>query len=136
MRTLPKEGKNIAENVHTPPGTAIHVGERKMETTKLIYTTYNNSEIDRKNLNEIDEFMNDRQENKVKWLNVIGLHDTDLIQELCQDLDVHPLVIEDIVDTGQAIKFEEYGDYLFVNTKSIIFNEEGELDTEQISFLL
>lgn len=136
VRALPKEGKNIAENVHTPPGTAIHVGERKMEATKLVYTTYNNSEIDRKNLNEIDEFMNDRQENKVKWLNVIGLHDTDLIQELCQALNIHPLVIEDIVDTGQAIKFEEYGDYLFVNTKSIIFNEEGELDTEQISFLL
>ena len=133
---MPKEGKNIAENVHTPPGSAIHVGEQKMETTNMIYTKYNSTEIDRKSLKEIDEFIKDQKEPKVKWLNIIGLHDTDLIQNLCQALNVHPLVVEDIVNTGHAIKFEEYGDYLFVNTKSIIINEENELDTEQVSFLL
>lgn len=133
---MPKEGKNIAGNVHTLPGSAIHVGKKKMESTKLVYTKYNSTEIDRKNLEEIDEFINDQQNDKVKWLNIIGLHDTNLIQKLCQALDVHPLVIEDIVNTRQAVKFEEYSEYLFVNTKSIIFDEDGELDTEQISFLL
>lgn len=133
---MPKEGKNIAENVHTLPGSAIHIGEKKMETTKLVYTKYNSTEIDRTNIEKIDEFINDPQNNKVKWLNVIGLHDIDLIQKLCQGLGVHPLVIEDIVNTGQAIKFSEYSEYLFVNTKSIILDEDGELDTEQISFLL
>lgn len=133
---MPKEGKNIAENVNTPPGSAIHVGEKKMETTKMIYTKYNSEEIDRENLENIDAFINDEQKDKVKWLSVIGLQNTELIESLCQSLDVHPLVSEDIVNTGQAAKFEDYERYLFINAKSIVFNEEDGLDNEQISFLL
>lgn len=133
---MPKEGKNISGNINTPPGSAIHVGEEKMETTKIFYTKYDSKEIERKKIEEINEFIHDEQEDKVQWLNIIGLQDTDLIQKLCESLDVHPLVIEDILNTGQAVKFGDYDDYLFVNTKSIIFNKEDELDTEQISFLL
>lgn len=133
---MPKESKNIAENVNTPPGSAIHIGEKKMETVKMVYTKYNSQEIERKDLDQVDDFINDPSDNKIKWLNVIGLQDTELIEKLCQAFDVHPLVIEDIVNTGQAVKFEDYDHYLFINTKSIFYNEESELDTEQISFLL
>src|SRR5699024_234862 len=133
---MPKESKNIAENVNTHPGSAINIGEKKMETIKMVYTKYNSHEIERKDLDQVDDFINDPSDNKIKWLNVIGLQDTELIEKLCQAFDVHPLVIEDIVNTGQAVKFEDYDHYLFINTKSIFYNEESELDTEQISFLL
>lgn len=133
---MPKEGKNITENVNTPPGTATHVGDKKMENAKLTYTKYNKEKIDRKNIKDIDEFINDQETDKVKWLNITGLQNTELIENLCQALDIHPLVIEDIVNTGQAAKYEDYEQYLFLNTKSIVFNKEDELDTEQISFLL
>lgn len=107
-----------------------------MENAKLTYTKYNKEKIDRKNIKDIDEFINDQETDKVKWLNITGLQNTELIENLCQALDIHPLVIEDIVNTGQAAKYEDYEQYLFLNTKSIVFNKEDELDTEQISFLL
>lgn len=136
MIDVPKEGKNIAGNVNTPPGSAVYVGGEQREETKLVYRKYNSKQIDKTELETIDEFVNDQEKDKVKWLNVMGLQDTNLIENLCQALDVHPLVSEDIVNTGHGIKFEDYDHYLFINSKAIIFNGENELDTEQISFLL
>jgi|SRR5690625_3317554 len=133
---MPKEGKNIAENINTPPGTATHVGEKKIENVKLTYTKYNKENIERKSIENIDEFIHDKEPNKVKWLNITGLQDTELIENLCQTLNVHPLVVEDILNTGQAAKYEAFEHYLFLNAKSIIFNKKDELEAEQISFLL
>lgn len=133
---MPKEGKNIAENVNTSPGTVTHIGDQKMDTVKMTYIKYDEEKIERKNIEDIDEFVNDKESNKVKWLNITGLQDTHLIEKLCQTLEVHPLVIEDILNTGQPAKYETYEHYLFLNAKSIVFNKQDELETEQISFLL
>ena len=133
---MPQESKDITGNIHTSPSTPIHVGEKKVTQTKMTYTKYNSKELNREDIQQTDQFLEDKTEDKVKWLKVTGLHDTELIQELCEALEVHPLVIEDILDTSQMPKFEDFEHYLFVNTKAIIFNQENELDTEQISFLL
>src|SRR5690625_7159133 len=107
---MPKEGKNISGNINTPPGSAIHVGEEKMETTKIFYTKYDSKEIERKKIEEIDEFIHDEQEGKVQWLNVIGLQDTDLIQKLCESLVIHQLVIEDFLNFRISVKYLDCSD--------------------------
>lgn len=132
---MPKESKNMSGNVNIPPGSLIHVGERWSEEVEIIYRRYDREEFEELRLDGVDEFINDKSR-KVKWLNIIGLHDTMLIDELCKGLNIHPLVTEDILNTGQGVKFENYEDYLFVNTKLVFLNSQGELEREQISFVL
>lgn len=132
---MTKESKNIAKTVNTPPGSLIYVGEQKVEDVKITYTKYNNSEFERKEIPDLDEFFND-DEDKVRWLDIIGLHDTDLVNEVGQRLKIHPLVIEDILNTSHNPKFEDYDDYIFLVTKIMYFNDNEELETEQISFIL
>lgn len=133
---MPKEGKNIARNVNMPPGSLIHIGEKRMDDIIIVYRKYNSQEFEEKNLEKVDEFIYDKCNNKVKWLSIIGLHDTNLISNLCETLNIHPLVIEDILNTGQGTKLEDYDDYLFLNTKLTFQNHKNEFDTEQISFIL
>ncbi|MCQ4923414.1 magnesium/cobalt transporter CorA [Tissierella carlieri] len=132
---MTKESKNIAKIVNTPLGSLIHVGEKKVENIKITYTKYNNLELERKEINDLSKFINDTDD-KVKWLDIIGIHDTNLVNKICQSLKVHPLVIEDILNTSQNPKMEDYDDYIFLVTKLMYFNEEEELETEQISFIL
>lgn len=136
VEKLPKEGKNLAKNVNMPPGSAIHVGEQKIKDIQMIYTKYNEKELSQSELIQVDSFSEGEEKGWTKWLNVIGLHEVDLVESLCEKYGVHPLVIEDILNTGQAAKVEDYGNYLFVNAKSIFFDDSGDLDTEQLSFLL
>lgn len=83
---------------------------------------------------EIREFLDDI-EDKVKWLKIVGIDEVEKINELCSPLNLHPLDIEDILDTSKNAKIDDYDDYLFLIAKRMYYIEE-ELGIEQISFIL
>ncbi|TFG58029.1 MAG: magnesium/cobalt transporter CorA, partial [Spirochaetales bacterium] len=73
----------------------------------------------------------------VTWLNITGVHEENIIHDLGRIFNIHPLVLEDIANTTQRPKMEEYDDYLFVVTKMAYFKEDtGEVILEQVSLLV
>ena len=62
----------------------------------------------------------------IRWLSIYGLHDTELIDDIGSYFSIHPLILEDIVNTGQRPKIEEYDDHVFVVIKIVRFNAEEE----------
>ena len=87
--------------------------------TKLIYTKYNKNRFIREEISSIDEFLKDIEDDKVKWLDIIGLSETEVIEDICEKLKVHPLVVEDILNIDQAPKVEDYEESLFLVVKNI-----------------
>ena len=61
---------------------------------------------------EIKGFLGD-EDGRVKWLKIVGLDDFEKINHLCSPLSLHPLDIEDILDTSKNSKIVDYPDYLF-----------------------
>ncbi len=70
------------------------------------------------------------------WLNLHGIHDTDLINDLATRVDIHPLVIQDILDTNQRPKFQDFDNYWFFTIKSVTPETNIEDTSEQLSFVL
>lgn len=135
---MKKQRENIAKKVYTPPGTYIHVGDKNLEEAKIVYTSYDRDKITVSETRDLDEIL-DLDQETIKWLDIIGLHDVDFIEELGTRIGVHPLVIEDILNTSQSSKIEDYEDYLFIVIKNIYIceeDEENEFEFEQICFLL
>lgn len=134
-----KKRKDLTKAINTPPGSRIYVGEDRTEKISIEYIEYNKNEYHIEEIQKIEElggFLEDENE-KVKWLKVIGIHDADKINNLCKPLGLHPLVVEDLLDTTQRSKIEEYDDYLFVIAKRMYYSgDEDELGIEQVSFLL
>ncbi len=117
------------------PGTLVHIGEKKSEETKLSVLSYSRTEYDYKDVKGIEEIEID--ESKVTWINIVGLHDTSLIEKIGKRFGLHPLLLEDIVNTSQRPKMEDYKDYLFIVMKMLhYFKEEDEVHSEQISIIL
>lgn len=97
------------------------------------YEEYRNVSLDR----VVNECKDERQEHDVKWLNVHGLHDVELIKQIGELLDVEPFIIGDILNTSRRTRIEELGDILFFSVKSVLpEDDEGNVRTEQVSFLL
>jgi len=97
------------------------------------YEEYRNVSVER----VVKECKDELQVNDVKWLNVHGLHDTALIRQIGELLDVENFVVGDILNTSRRTRIEELGDVLFFSIKSVLpEEEEGSLKTEQVSFLL
>lgn len=76
----------------------------------------------------------------VKWLDVAGIHDVELIREIGDTLSIHPLVLEDIASAHQRPKVEFHDGYVFVVMRMAcgdgVCREGGERELEQVSFLL
>lgn len=113
--------------------------------TQLIYTKYDKEELIKKDIEYIEEFLNDTDGNYVRWLDIVGLSDGKLIKDICEKFEIHPLVIEDILNVEQTPKMEDYEQSLFVVAKNIILKEVEEdeddeddevLQLEQISFMI
>lgn len=71
------------------------------------------------------------------WLNVDGVHDVVLVEQICKKFNIHPLTIEDIVSIRQRPKVEAMEGYLYVVLKVLEYDDENQhVGLEQISLLL
>ncbi|MGB2965085.1 MAG: magnesium/cobalt transporter CorA [Anaerolineales bacterium] len=73
----------------------------------------------------------------VNWLNIDGSHQVELLEDIGRRLEIHPLVLEDILNTNQRPKLEDYDQYLFLELNMLTWSEESsQVEAEQISLLL
>jgi len=86
---------------------------------------------------DIESCLKSIQQPGVTWLNVAGLHDPDLIETLGERLTLHPLVLEDIANTSQRPKVEDYEIFFFIVLKMLEYEKtEGQVQVEQVSLVL
>lgn len=118
-----------------PPGTLMHIGDKLADTPEIIYIEYADEHcIDKKNidLNHLPE----TKEEIVQWLNIDGLHDVESIEKIGKKYGIHNLALEDILNTDQRPKSEEFEDYNFVALKMLIWNKNlKEIESEQVSLI-
>ncbi|WP_226390228.1 magnesium/cobalt transporter CorA [Penaeicola halotolerans] len=119
------------------PGTLVHVGEKNMEQIELDLYCYNADELSFHNLQSVEELDPFMTRKGVKWLNISGVHDVDIISAIGKKFNLHPLVMEDLVSTQQRPKLEIFDHYLFiVNRMLYTLNGHQEFVSEQVSFIV
>jgi magnesium transporter len=120
-----------------PPGTPVFVGDKLAEAVQITVIDYDEAEVIEKQLKSVDECKPFKGKPTVTWINVDGLHDAKLVESLAEGFGLHPLVQEDILNTTQRPKFDDYGDYLYAVLKMLQWDgERDEAVTEQISLIL
>lgn len=119
------------------PGTVIHVGEKRMEQVGLSMIRYDADALEESSLRSVEAAAGWKGSPGVVWISVDGLHDAAAIEKLGEIFELHPLLLEDLVNTEQRPKLDDYEDYLFVVLKLFRLDEEtGRLTGEQVSLVL
>ncbi len=121
-----------------PPGTLIHIGEKHESKSKITVTQYSADALITHEINSIAELKPLKKTGVITWINVDGLNDIHIVESIGQELNIHPLVLEDILSTHQRPKLEEYESFLYMVIKGIELDQERNfsVDYEQISILL
>lgn len=83
-----------------------------------------------------DELLPHLNNELVTWINIDGLGDLSVLRILGERFNLHPLALEDVVDTNQRPKVEQYDDYLFIVTKMLYLGKNREPGAEQVSMFL
>lgn len=129
--------KKASKKAGLPPGTLVHIGEKSQAESHIHLFDYEQSDLREKEVREIQSVLPFKNHPTVSWLNIDGLQDLDLIQNIGNALTIHPLTLEDIVHTGQRAKTEEFDDYLFVVLKMLRYNpDDRHIHAEQVSLIL
>jgi len=118
-----------------PPGTLIHIGERKTEKTRITIIDYDETQFEEKQARRIEECFPFKDKPTVTWINIDGIHQVEIIEKLGSHFGLHPLLLEDILNTEQRPKMEDFGDYIFVVLK-MLYHDEAEIEAEQVSLIL
>jgi|AMZC01.1.fsa_nt_AMZC01001777.1_11 magnesium transporter len=120
------------------PGTLVHVGEKKVEKVEIRVLAYNSDTLIERKLETIEECMEFKNlPNLNLWINVDGLDRVDIIEKLGSYFDIHPLTLEDVLNTGQRPKTEDYGSYIYTILKMMLFDKEKkEIVIDQVSIII
>jgi magnesium transporter len=119
------------------PGALIFVGTQKVDTVNMRLIDYDAENLTEKELVDITDGTRYKQSRSVTWININGLHDTQAIGDIGRAFDLHPLVMEDILNTGQRPKMDDYGSYIFMVLKMIRLDKDTrKVINEQLSIVL
>lgn len=129
--------KQRSKKAGLPPGTLVHIGEKKIEEPKITIMDYDETHFEEKEIKTVEECFAFKEKPTVTWINVDGLHQVKILEKLGECYGLHPLVLEDILNTDQRPKMEDYGEYLYIVLKILEDNDKlNEIITEQISFIV
>lgn len=122
-------------SLHQAPGEVTYVGT-KNAISVLDIISYNETEYAHYKSDNWQDAFQLTETNKVSWVNINGLNNTSDIEKLGKEYGLHPLLVEDIVNTQQRPKIEEHENYLFLVLKMLYHDEHGKFTKEHISIVL
>lgn len=121
----------------TAPGSLIYVGQKKMDHVSAQLIRYNEEQFFEDKDLDVDKPMGELiHKDQVQWINVHGLHDVEFIQKIGSYYDIDKMILEDMLDTTQRPKVEEFPNCLFFTLKSLSDVDGTDFDIEQISCIL
>ena len=114
VRSLKQSMEHHANKIGVPPGTLRHIGDVYLDKIALRRTVYNADGAETLQAEQFEALPLDKVPSGVCWIEVNGLHDIEAVEKIGRHFSIHPLALEDILDTTQRPKFEEFDEYLFL----------------------
>jgi len=129
--------KRESHKAGLPPGTLVHIGEKKIDTPVITVMHYDEQGVEETKVSSAAECARFRERSPVTWINIDGIHDVSLIEQIGKDFDIHPLVLEDVVNTTQRPKADDAERYIFVCLKMLRLSQsQSEVQAEHVSLIL
>ncbi|KYK21756.1 magnesium transporter [Thermoplasmatales archaeon SG8-52-4] len=128
--------KKSSKSRGLPPGALVHIGEKKTEKVKISVIDYIEGNYEEREVKNVEECFPFKDKPTVTWINVDGLHEVDVFEKLGKCFEIHPLVLEDILNTDQRPKIEDFEKYIFLILKMLFINDKTkEIHSEQVSLI-
>ena len=135
---MAKKKRNIKRHsakAGLPPGALVLVGNQREERVTIELIDYSEQDVSETEVIDVEFLQESIETATVSWVNINGIHNTDAIAAIGKVYGIHNLVLEDILNTDHRPKVEPFEDYVFFTMKMMWYNEDDELEREQISIV-
>jgi len=133
---MAETSKKRSSKAGIPAGSLIHIGEKKVDKIKIKLIDYGSDKYIEQDFENIEQCFEFKDNETISWINIDGIHDTEILSKLGDCFEFHPLVLEDILNTEQRPKVEDFKDYVYIVLKMIDYDKKiKELSFEQVSII-
>jgi len=133
---LKKRTSRYKKHVGLAPGTLVYTGEKTENALFIQCIDYTPEYVEQKDHKDVSEVLHYKSTNSNTWININGLNHVKAIESIGEHYTLHPLILEDIVNTNQRPKIDEYEDYIFIILKMVYYDKDENLVIEQVSITL
>ena len=120
----------------TPPATLVAPADQEGQKPEILLIEYDAHAIQEKKVERIEETFSSLENGKVNWINISGLGDVEMLRQVGLNFRIHPLALEDMLNTGQRPKVEEYEKQLFIVLQMAYSTNVDDIVFEQVSMVL
>ncbi|HZW63378.1 MAG TPA: magnesium/cobalt transporter CorA [Flavobacteriaceae bacterium] len=131
-----KRTSKYKTRVGLSPGTMVYTGKKENQPLFIECIDYTPKKLEVHEYKKIENTFHFKETQSITWININGLNHIESIEKIGKQHNIHPLVLEDIVNTNQRPKIDEYPDYIFIVLKMIYYNSDENIVIEQVSFIL
>ncbi|MFC1733261.1 magnesium/cobalt transporter CorA [candidate division KSB1 bacterium] len=129
--------KGASKKRGLPPGSVVYTGSKTDEKIKIDMIDYTSKKLTEKSIKGFEMLFPYTKSPSITWINITGVHDAKLIEVMGKHFGLHPLIMEDIVSTGQRPKIEDHDNILFIVLKMLNYHPNTlKLDIEQVSLVV
>lgn len=136
MVPISEQNKTHLEKIGLPPGSLKFTGNKKTKNVKITVTDYKDLNFEETEILTTSNLASYKQSTSATWINVVGLHDINILSEIGEIFNIHSLALEDILNVHHRPKMEEYDDFLFFTLKMLVIDKKNEIKSEQVSMVL
>jgi len=130
-----KKKKKSYKVKNLPPGTMAYTGKKELVETHVDVINFSPTVYQVLKSKNVEDAFNFSEKDTITWINVNGLNNISDIEKIGKHYNLHPLTLEDIVNTQQRPKLDEFEDYLYVVFKMLYYKNENELHFEHVSLV-
>jgi magnesium transporter len=133
---MPKVLKPRVKKTGLPSESLIYTGEKKDGKIDINIIDYDEATCTEQVAASVDVCIPYKNKPTITWINLDGVHNVPVLEKLGECFGLHRLVMEDILNTDQRPKMEDYGDYLYIVLKMLTNGKDNGIITEQISIIV
>ncbi len=129
--------KRYTQKVGQPPETLVYLGEERTDPVRITIIDYDEIHFQEAEVQTIEACVPFIDTESVTWIQIEGIHEIPIIEEIGKYFGVDPLLLEDMMSPTQLPKIEVSEDYVFIILKSLEYNAASErISREQISLII
>jgi len=126
-----------AKKAGLPPGTVVYVGPQKTDKILISIINYTEANFEAAETERVEDAFEFKDKPGTTWINIDGVQKTDAIEKIGKHFNLHPLTLEDIANTEQRPKIENFENYIYIVLRMLRYDQqENEIISEQLSLLL
>jgi magnesium transporter len=132
---MSKRAKSTTAKVGLPPGTIDYVGEERTNAIIITVVCFNETDYYEQTYSDYSECIKSIKQGCITWINFDGVHNVKLIEAVGKTYNIHPLTLEDIANTEQRPKIEEFENYI-VTFMKMFHTKDNQILQEQLGIIL